>query len=160
MQTFLPYPSFKRSAKVLDYRRLGKQRVETKQIYLALTVPTYGWKHHAAVKMWKGYEKALLRYGLIICQEWTRRGYNDTLTEWFKLQLTKHPERTKYPPWLGSRAFHRSHKSKLVWKDKGYYRKYFPHVPSNLPYEWNKSENDNGNDINQSTVAVNRRTVL
>jgi hypothetical protein len=26
MQTFLPYPSFVKSAKCLDYRRLGKQR--------------------------------------------------------------------------------------------------------------------------------------
>lgn len=32
MQTFMPYQSFKRTAKVLDQRRLGKQRVETYQI--------------------------------------------------------------------------------------------------------------------------------
>ena len=32
MQTFLPYESFRESAKVLDWRRLGKQRVEGMQI--------------------------------------------------------------------------------------------------------------------------------
>lgn len=32
MITFLPYPDFEKSAKVLDWRRLGKQRPETKQI--------------------------------------------------------------------------------------------------------------------------------
>ena len=32
MQTFLPYPDFKQSAACLDYRRLGKQRVEGVQI--------------------------------------------------------------------------------------------------------------------------------
>ena len=32
MQTFLPYPDFVKSAQCLDYRRLGKQRVEAKQI--------------------------------------------------------------------------------------------------------------------------------
>lgn len=32
MNTFLPYPSFDESAKCLDYKRLGKQRVEAKQI--------------------------------------------------------------------------------------------------------------------------------
>ena len=32
MQTFLPYPDFVKSALVLDYRRLGKQRVEARQI--------------------------------------------------------------------------------------------------------------------------------
>ncbi len=32
MQTFLPHESFKKSFKVLDYRRLGKQRVEAHQV--------------------------------------------------------------------------------------------------------------------------------
>lgn len=36
MQTFLPYPNFIGSAKVLDSRRLGKQRVENLQIMQAL----------------------------------------------------------------------------------------------------------------------------
>ena len=36
MQTFLPYPDFQISASVLDYRRLGKQRVECKQLLTAL----------------------------------------------------------------------------------------------------------------------------
>ena len=37
MQTFLPYESFAESAKVLDWRRLGKQRVEGMQIIKAIT---------------------------------------------------------------------------------------------------------------------------
>ncbi|MFN7881952.1 MAG: pyrimidine dimer DNA glycosylase/endonuclease V, partial [bacterium] len=32
MQTFLPSPSFAESARILDNKRLGKQRVECKQI--------------------------------------------------------------------------------------------------------------------------------
>jgi Pyrimidine dimer DNA glycosylase len=32
MHTFLPYPSFEETASILDYRRLGKQRVEGFQI--------------------------------------------------------------------------------------------------------------------------------
>ena len=32
MQTFLPYSNFQKSAEVLDWRRLGKQRVEGMQI--------------------------------------------------------------------------------------------------------------------------------
>lgn len=36
MQTFLPYPNFKASARVLDTKRLGKQRVENLQIMSAL----------------------------------------------------------------------------------------------------------------------------
>ena len=38
MQTFLPYPDFAESAKVLDNKRLGKQRVECLQIMKALKV--------------------------------------------------------------------------------------------------------------------------
>ena len=38
MQTFLPYRGFTESARVLDTRRLGKQRVETIQVLRALTV--------------------------------------------------------------------------------------------------------------------------
>jgi hypothetical protein len=37
MQTFLPYNDFVKSARVLDYKRLGKQRVEGMQIINAIT---------------------------------------------------------------------------------------------------------------------------
>jgi hypothetical protein len=46
MQTFLPYADFERSARSLDPRRLGKQRVECIQVVRGLTVPGYGWRHH------------------------------------------------------------------------------------------------------------------
>lgn len=54
MQTFLPYPSFRESAKCLDNKRLGKQRVECIQIIKAINNPKYGWQNHPAVKMWRG----------------------------------------------------------------------------------------------------------
>ncbi len=63
MQTFLPYPDFEASARVLDDRRLGKQRVEALQVLRALTRAQYGWKHHPAVRMWAGHEEALAAYG-------------------------------------------------------------------------------------------------
>ena len=44
MQTFLPYSSFRKTAQSLDWRRLGKQRSETKQIVMALSNPFYGWR--------------------------------------------------------------------------------------------------------------------
>jgi hypothetical protein len=61
LQTFLPYLDFVACARVLDSRRLGKQRVEALQILRALLVPEYGWRHHPAVLMWKGYPEALGR---------------------------------------------------------------------------------------------------
>jgi hypothetical protein len=61
MQTFLPYKDFKKSAKVLDNKRLGKQRVEAFQILNILLgrTKTKGWRNHPAVLMWKGHSNAL-----------------------------------------------------------------------------------------------------
>src|SRR5919112_4240448 len=79
VQTFLPFADFAASARVLDQRRLGKQRVEALQVVRGLTVPGYGWRHHPAVKMWAGKLEALVRYGLTMCREWTERGGADTV---------------------------------------------------------------------------------
>jgi hypothetical protein len=137
MQTFLPYPDFQESARVLDYRRLGKQRVEAKQIFLALTEPTYGWKNHPAVKMWRGAEDALLSYGIAMCEEWRARGYNDTMLSWFiEKRLARPPSDRQLPIWLGDVNFHLSHQSNLLRKDGAFYRPVFPTVPDNLPYVW------------------------
>jgi hypothetical protein len=62
MQVFLPYEDFYKTAKCLDYRRLGKQRVEAYQIIRTLTGESKGWVHHPVVKMWLGYETALMVY--------------------------------------------------------------------------------------------------
>jgi hypothetical protein len=78
VQTFLPYADFERSARVLDAKRLGKQRVEVIQVVRALTVPGYAWASHPAALMWKGYEEALGRYGIVCCDAWTERGFGDT----------------------------------------------------------------------------------
>ena len=124
MNTFLPYSDFIRSAKCLDYKRLGKQRVEAWQIYQTLKQGKYkkcsqclgegdeigyvysfrdiignniikcqickgtgkiktAWYNHPITQMWKGYEQALLRYGMAICEEWKRRGYKDIMLDKF-----------------------------------------------------------------------------
>lgn len=70
MQTFLPYADFAKSAQVLDYRRLGKQRVECLQILNALTGKSTGWVNHPVVRAWKGHELSLCCYGLRVCTEW------------------------------------------------------------------------------------------
>lgn len=134
MQTFLPYESFSQSAAVLDNRRLGKQRVEAKQIYLALTNPSYGWQAHPAVNMWRGHADSLLTYAIAVCWEWRNRGFEDSLLPWFN-QLIK-PTASGHPAWLGDDRVHRSHQSNLLRKDPGYYQKYFIDVSPDLPYFW------------------------
>jgi hypothetical protein len=144
MQTFLPYPSFERTARVLDVRRLGKQRVETLQVLRAQHIPNYGWRHHPVVKMWRGHDEALVSYGVTICREWIRRGHRDTVLEQLValaptgevLSQAELRRRGLLPPWLGNRAFHRAHQSSLLRKDPERYRTSFPNVPDDLPYIW------------------------
>lgn len=133
MQTFLPYGNLTNSAKVLDMRRLGKQRVECKQIYLALTVPDYGWQNHPAVKQWRGYEQALVAYGRAICKEWISRGYKDTLLEYFNSLPC---EWVKLPQWYGNETFHSSHRQVLLSKDFGWYSQFGWREQPKYEYWW------------------------
>jgi len=137
MQTFLPYENFEQTAKCLDYRRLGKQRVECKQIILALTNPDKGWKNHPATKMWKNNVECLAYYGTCMCKEWINRGYKDSCLEFFN-QFIKHDNFNDIskPSWLGDINFHNSHKSKLLQKNNEFYSQYGWCVNRNLEYIW------------------------
>lgn len=132
MQTFLPYPDFKQSARVLDRQRLGKQRVEAKQIIMAMDAQT-GWSNHPATRMWIGYRPALAAYGAAVCREWISRGYRDSLLGWFESLMVPI---YGVPGWFGDELFHRSHRSNLVRKLPEHYGVLWPGVPDDLPYVW------------------------
>ncbi|MEV0161255.1 hypothetical protein B0I32_110140 [Nonomuraea fuscirosea] len=153
MQTFLPYPDFAASAAVLDPLRLGKQRVETLQVLRALTVPGYGWRHHPVVKMWAGYEEALVRYGLEMCRHWCSLGRADTCADTMTTEVTRLrgtpviraqaelAAAGELPPWLGDEKLHLSHRSALLRKDPGFYRPVFGDGdPDDLDYVWPRSD--------------------
>ena len=139
MQTFLPTSNFAESAKYLDYRRLGKQRVEVLQLLNSFHKPNYkGWKNHPAREMWRGYENALVMYGQAICNEWLSRGYKDTCFG----KITAHYNgnlNSKLPSWVGREDIHLSHKSNLIRKYPEYYKPFWPDVPDNLEYIWVKN---------------------
>jgi len=137
MQTFLPYPDFKKSVEILDYKRLGKQRVETFQVLNILLgrTSTKGWVNHPVTKMWRGYESALQTYQNFTIQEWIKRGYKNNMP--FESILVE----TKMPSWIGDERLHRSHRSNLLRKDWEYYSVYFNEDPS-LPYFWPTEENN------------------
>jgi len=152
MQTFLPHPDFRQTALVLDRRRLGKQRVEALQVLRGLIIPGYGWRRHPAVRMWSGYEEALVRYGLEICLTWREQGHQDSCADSLIAGLSARRPGAEVreqaelaaagelPPWLGDEAFHRSHRSALVRKDPDRYAGLFPGVPPGLPYVWPTSD--------------------
>lgn len=137
MQTFLPYRSFESSARVLDMRRLGKQRVETLQIMKALATGE-GWVNHPVTKMWRGSEGALLSYQWYICKEWQRRGYKDTC--WVKTRDLYYsiqgdrgfrPGNVLLPPFIGLRRFHSAHRANLLRKDPLHYGRFsWPEEPA------------------------------
>jgi len=147
MQTFLPYPSFRESAISLDTKRLGKQRVEAKQILIALGYgvgehegnPSSRWRHHPAVRMWKGHEFYLADYSLAICAEWITRGYRDALHDqfhslWVRLAMAK--DTWSKPEWLGMPELHASHRSNLLRKLYSHYSGFGWSEPSDLEYVW------------------------
>ncbi|MFG2063327.1 MSMEG_6728 family protein [Micromonospora sp. NPDC048871] len=153
MQTFLPYPDFLASARALDQRRLGKQRVEAIQVLRGLTRPGYGWRNHPAVKMWAGYEEALTRYGLDVCEVWCAAGRADTCAVTLAADLATacgiEQVRSQHelavagelPPWLGRDDLHLSHRSSLIRKDPDHYRPIFgDQVPLDLEYVWPPSD--------------------
>jgi hypothetical protein len=144
MQTFVPFADFRECARVLDDRRLGKQRVEALQIARALCRPDYGWRHHPAVRMWRGFPEGLACYSTEIVEEWMRRDHPDTclpqITEEFGLTQVRTQEELAaaglLPPWIGDDAVHRSHRSALLRKDPHHYGPLLPDEPLDLPYVW------------------------
>jgi hypothetical protein len=130
MQTFLPYPNFEKSAQVLDYRRLGKQRVEALQVLKAIKYDNYGWSKHPIVKMWNGFENALIEYKNSMIKEWINRGYKNNM------DIEKIKDKIIYPTWLGDEALHASHRSNLLKKDYKYYSQFNWEEKPGIEYIW------------------------
>lgn len=129
MQTFLPIADLKSSAEMLDYRRLGKQRVEAKQLIMTILGESTGWQNHPATHMWQYHVPALMAYHDFCVNEWVRRGYRNTM------ELYNHRAYT-LPPWFGDEAFHAAHRSNLLRKDPVFYGRYDWREPPTLPYLW------------------------
>jgi hypothetical protein len=156
MQTFLPYPDFRRSAEALDGKRLGKQRVECLQLLHGLlgqkTVQTVtgwmlepfnpkGWVNHPASKMWRGYEVSLAEYAIACCDAWIRLEFRDTCRPRIirlvpAADPAMHTEAATKPPWFGNEAFHASHRSNLLRKNPKWYGEFGWTEPDDLPYVW------------------------
>lgn len=136
MQVFVPELDFKSIAEVLDYRRLGKQRVETFQILRANLDITLGWKNHPASRMWADNLAGLSAYGVAMCREWKARGYKDTTME--KIVALVEPDSTDLPSWWGRMDIVESHRSNLIRKDPVFYGGIWTDTPDDLPYVWVK----------------------
>lgn len=143
--TFLPYGEkknyrgFKKSAKVLDDKRLNKQIVEIVQIHNSLISlakgEKSGWQNHPATQMWRGYEDALIVYHNILVDEFNSRPSTSRKREPIEMDLSG----AKLPPWFGSPLVHFSHQSSLIRKHPAHYETIFtdlPNVYRDLGYLW------------------------
>ncbi|UCE13651.1 MAG: hypothetical protein JSV04_00400 [Candidatus Heimdallarchaeota archaeon] len=143
MQTFLPFSNFKKSLQVLDWRRLGKQRVEALTIIKAIEgkprkdgEPYKGWLNHPCIIMWRDYVPALKLYHDLSINEWVRRGFNNNMPL-YNLEETQ----ISYPHWLGFPPYHASHRANLLRKEFSYYSQFgWEEQPSDV-YVW-LDEND------------------
>lgn len=132
MQTFIPCRTYVESASVLDWRRLGKQRLEALQIYLIISgiAPKSRWRNHPAVRMWRGYTDHLAAYYNTILSEWIRRGFNNTM-QFLSCDIIGVPK----PAWLTD-EFMAAHRAALLAKDWGYYRQFSWVEEPKIAYIW------------------------
>ena len=141
MITFVPFADVEACARVLDYRRLGKQRCEAYQIWRALMgrgkilpdgtegPPTKGWRNHPATKMWEGHTCFLAMYCNAMIDEWVARGYRNFMNK------LPHCSCARPPPWWGWPPIHLSHQASLNRKLPSHYT--FPETEyANWGYVW------------------------
>lgn len=117
MQTFLPLPDFAASAAALSRQHLNSQRTEARQIASAILGVKRGWANHSATVAWRGHVGALARYGLAVCDEWIRRGYQDAQRPFFAALA----DDDQGPWWLGDPAHHARHRAALLAKNPDWY---------------------------------------
>jgi hypothetical protein len=136
MQTFIISQDFPTCAKVLDNKRLNKQKVEAYQILKVLKSweSAKGWKNHPAVLMWKNHEETLIQYALDIANECLSRGFKDTLIPKI-MEFSNHFTNTTSPDWITD-DFCKAHKSNLLRKNFSFYCQYNWNIPTDLPYIW------------------------
>jgi len=135
MQTFLPYPDFRKSLESLDPSRLGNQ------IYRECKTLVSGhWKNHPIAKIWFGHEYALCEYALVGLEVLEERGrYYPHWIEWFTEKQNEFTD-TGLPDIVGYTPFHDSHKSNLLRKLPEHYSRFNWDVPDDLPYIWKMEE--------------------
>lgn len=118
---FIPFSDPIKIAKVLDDKRLGKQRVEAKQIITIIDgeAKSKAWCNHPVVLMWKGYSRQLKYYYNCIVQEWIKRGYVNNM------ELYGLDDKPEMPWFMNNKSVLLSFQASLLRKNYDHYHKYF-----------------------------------
>ena len=145
MQTFITDHNLAISARNLDNKRLGKQRVEALQILDCLIRKPNRWLNHPATQMWKGNEGYLLLvYIQKIFYEWSdiRKFKNHKCLHW-SFELFDYMMKVNHqfsvscnkPDWVTDK-FIEAHRSNLIRKNPDHYKPLFPVTKEGLDYIW------------------------
>lgn len=127
VMTFVVYSDLSLNFKVLDTQRLGKQRVEGKQLINAIESDK-GWSKHPAAQMWR-YNLDALKYYVNCCiYEWIQRGYNNDIPYY------QVPESVTFPWWFTWEPLIQSHRAMLYRKNPFHYYDKFTIDPEHLQY--------------------------
>lgn len=139
MNTLLPYADFPKSAECLDDKRLSKQRADVINILKALSEPPPAdGVEHPVIKMWRGNEHTLVKYGMAVCIEWAGRGNTDNTLR--KIMAYKSDfEPSDDPEWLGDENVHVAHQSFLLRSQPSFYRRFWPDLPDDMAMVWPRS---------------------
>lgn len=118
MQVFMPYISALQSTRCLDWKRLGKQRIEIKYM-LEMMYGMWPYRSHPVVEMWEDYPVFLAYVYKFTVIEWVARGYKNTLPH----ELAFVDGCCIEPPWLKDYTY--QYRGLLLHKDYDYYSKHF-----------------------------------
>jgi hypothetical protein len=141
MNVFLSSPGAAFSFTKLDRQRLGKQRVELKQILIALETGG-AWSRHPATLMWRGHIGYVARMGATCCGVWLERGYKDSLMPYFHSKMVEHATTNTTPRWLSDAAwrgdcdFFEDVRANLVRKLPAHYAGFWPGTQPATGYRW------------------------
>lgn len=112
MNTFIPFPTFADSARILDNKRLNKQIVEAWQMIHGQ------WQNHPCAKMWAKNIGCLKQYFNFCLQEWKiirRKNHKFDFMDCGKYE---------FPSWINDSLVFFTHKVNLLRKDFDWYSQY------------------------------------
>ncbi|MEM3589238.1 MAG: pyrimidine dimer DNA glycosylase/endonuclease V [Nitrososphaerota archaeon] len=135
MQVFRPYIDWKRSAQVLDNKRLGKQRVEAKQVMIVILRKMglindgkRGWLNHPVVLMYynngKPYFYDLVNYFNACVEEWRHRNMESKISLADIEELIKKVKSAEGHPLTHKHEI--EYRRVLILKNPEHYLKVFP----------------------------------
>lgn len=144
MNTLVPLSDVNACAEVLEERHLNRLRSDIVQVLKGCCEPApepgSEVKEHPAIKMWRGNEPFLIKFGTAVCIEWQSRGNSDaTLKKILGFKSDFEESSREQPEWWGNEEVHDSHKSYLLRLKPSHYRRFWPELSDELPMIWPRS---------------------